>query len=330
MAVLLRFRRARGALCIGLGLLFGVCGPMAASARTAWSDADASAPRYTIRQVLVQGASVYKPDLLKAVYAPVLTQPVSEDDVEAVAEALADYYRRGGYFLATAGVPKQRLDYGLLVLHVAEGDITSVRIEGDAALYTAPLRAAVERLVAVHPMTEPAFTQAMAAFAAVKTMATTVKFVPDATGEGHYRMVLDLRPRAPAATQASGAADTGAAKANPVVVVSAADAAIPGLLDPGPPPDGYRTAAPRTPSIGPFYLPRPDGREDAYALLDHGPGWYKRSEDGGVFPALGLRLGDHDGTKVGFEAGVPRDDRVDRGHGDDDDVQLMFTVDRHF
>jgi hemolysin activation/secretion protein len=324
MAVFLRFRCARGATRVALGLLVAACGLMAASARADWSDADAATPRYMIRQVLVQGASVYKPDLLKAVYAPVLSRPVSEDDVDAVAEALADYYQRGGYFLATATVPKQRLDYGLLVLHVAEGDIASIRVEGDRALYTPPLRAAVARLLAVHPVTQPAFNQAMAAFGAIKTMATVVRFLPDDTGEGHYQMVVELRPRTPATTEASRDAGSG-----PVVLVDAADEAMPDLLDPGPLPDKYRKAARRTPSLGPFYVTGPDGREDAYTLLDHGPGWYKRSEDQSAVPALGVRLGDHDGTKVGFEAGVPYDRRVDRARGDDD-VQVLFTVDRHF
>ncbi len=325
MAVSLRFRRARGAIRIALGLLVGACGPLIVSAHAAWSDADAAAPRYVIRQVLLQGASVYKPDLLKAVYAPALSRPVSEDDVDGVAEALADYYRRGGYFLATASVPKQRLDYGLLVLHVAEGDIASVRIEGDEALYTEPLRVAVERLVAVRPMTQSALAQAMAAFAAVRAMTTIVRFLPDNAGEGHYQMVLELRSRTPAAVDASRGAEPGA-----VVVVDAADEAVPDLLDPSPLPDKYHKAARHAPSLGPFYVPQPDGREDAYTLLDHGPGWYKRSEDQGTMSALGLRLGDHDGTKVGVEAGVPNDRRTDGVRGGDDDVQVLFTVDRHF
>jgi hemolysin activation/secretion protein len=327
MAAFLCFRRARGAIRIALGLVVGACGPLIVSAHAAWSDADAAAPRYVIRQVLLQGASVYKPDLLKAVYAPVLSRPVSEDDVDGVAEALADYYRRGGYFLATASVPKQRLDYGLLVLRVAEGDIASVRIEGDEALYTEPLRAAIERLVAVRPMTQPAFAQAMAAFAAVKTMTTTVRFLPDGAGKGHYQMVLELRSGATVA--ASRDAAPGAVENGAVVVVDAADEAVPDLLDPGPLPDKYHKAARHAPSFGPFYVPLPDGREDAYTLLDHGPGWYKRSEDQGAMSALGLRLGDHDGTKVGVEAGVPNDRRTDGVRGDDD-VQVLFTVDRHF
>lgn len=322
MAAFLCFRSARGAIRAALGLLVAASGLMGVSARADQPDADA-APHYTIRQVLLQGASAYRPDLLKAVYAPVLARPVSEDDVAAVAEALADYYQRGGYFLASASVPKQRLDYGLLVLHVAEGDIASVRIEGDAALYTAPLRAAVERLVAVHPMTEPAFARAMTAFAAVKTMRTTVRFLPGASGEGHYEMVLDLRPRTAEAAVASGD-ETGS-----VVVVDAADDAVSGLLERGPPPDKYRKPARHRPSFGPFYVAGPDGREDAYILLDHGPGWYKRSEDQSAVPALGVRLGEHDGTKVGFQAGVPYDRRVDGVRGDDD-VQMLFTVDRRF
>lgn len=321
-----RLSRAGRALCLACGLLLG---SGLGGARAAGDDDAGAAPRYVIRQVLLQGASAYKPATLEAVYAPALARPVSDADVAALADAVADFYHRGGYFLATAAAPKQRLDYGLLVMRVAEGDITAVRVEGDRALYTAPLRAAAQRLLSIRPPTEGAFAQAMAAFSAVPGMATDIRFLPDPAGPGHYVLVLDLQRRAAPVVQASlgaGADD-----------VTAAGELATDLMPSGPlvGADRYGPDAPvrrATPAIGPFYVPRPDGRQDAYTLLDHGPGWYKRSEDQSAVPAaLGVRLRDDD-TKVGFEAGIPYDNRVDgvRSRNGDEDLQVLFTVDRHF
>lgn len=325
-----------------LGAMLGVLSQGLHTAMASTMDEDADAPRYAIRQVLVQGAAAFKPDILKSLYAPALTHALTDDEIASLADSVTDYYRRGGYFLASATVPRQRLDYGLLVLRVSEGDIADVRVDGDAALYTKSMKAAIEHLLTVRPMTGPAFTQALKAFAAAISTRTAVELAPSNLGEGHYELRLHLTRGETGIAYVSAAGDGSESRLHATPASAEAgdtSDAIPELA-----PDlmtrqadsdryGAGADARRTrPAVGPFYVPGPDGRHDSYALLDHGPGWYKRSEDtAGIPTALGVRLRDDD-TKVGLEAGIPYDKRVEPigTRGKEDPVEVLFTVGRHF
>lgn len=457
-----------------------------------------SAPTFTLQQVLLQGASAYRPEILHAFYDPLLARPATEADIARMVFDLTDYYRRGGYFLATVRVPKQRLDYGVLVVRVAEGALTEIRVEGDRSLYSAAMERAAKRLIAIRPITQPAFEQGVRSLSVTPGVAVSATVAPSARGDGQYDLVLNLsrvktpvieasappaksahvqtaeakaatpkadevkaaeakssapkpvevmtananreklpkaetrraetretaaltspdksdsvsrmrpaeriasssgqeasRPnpvletrkleserRAPAAKpeQPANEAHRAVAEAHPAPakppapVVTAAMAvqsnpqaapaatttadrtkAAPSTvaaisLDPSvPAPDllprkpkddddesslSERVANKIANLMYPFYFPKGTGRESAFTLLDHGVGWYKRSEDQSMMPtALGLRLR-NDQTRVGFEAGIPFDERVDPTHHRDDrsgqEVQALFMINRRF
>ena len=431
--------------------------------------ANSSAPSFTIQQVLVQGASAYKPELLRTLYEPLLSRPATEADIASVVSAITHYYRRGGYFLAAASVPKQRLDYGVLVVRVTEGTITGVRVEGDQGLYSDAIRKAAERLVGAQPVTQAAFDQVVQSLGSTPGVGVTVKVLPNPQHLGQFDLVLNLSRVTPPVVEASRkeakpvAVKTAEAAAKPApeakpaakpaTVVAAEPARNPeqvkerreGLAEKReqaarkpeelaekparepqrdvrndmktevtrdeprndvamkrdePTPKQVRVAEKPalepvvrtdklvaqqivTPSIGqqtasglapvqrgvpapdlmlspsrdeeaekdpglskrvanrlasviyPFYFPRGTGRENAFSLLEHGAGWYKRSEEQSMLPtALGLRLR-NDQTRVGLEAGIPFDERVDSRGGrerdqDDQEVQFLFMVNHNF
>lgn len=459
-----------------------------------------SALAFTLQQVLLQGASAYRPEVLHAFYDPLLARPATEADIARMVSELTDYYRRGGYFLATVRVPKQRLDYGVLVVRVAEGALTGIRVEGDRSLYSAAMERAAKRLIAIRPITQPAFEQGVRSLSLTPGVAVSATVSPNARGDGQYDLVLNLsrvkapvveasaapakaapvqwtetkadtpgtreikaaeaKPSAPKTAEvktadvnrkklpqsgttsaeereavaqmpakrsgpvsgtgtaeriASSTRDQEASRQQPVLetpkprnghptlaahqekpvtetprAVAAARPAPVGrtaLVTAVPAPQQKPQAAPATvavasqtqtapstvaaisldpsvpapdllprrpaqkddgeqPSLServanqisnlmyPFYFPRGTGRESAFTLLDHGVGWYKRSEDQSMMPtALGLRLR-NDQTRVGLEAGIPFDERVDPTRRRDDrngqEVQALFIIHRKF
>lgn len=488
---------------ISTAAVIGLLATAAARGEVQPSSTSPWAPTFTLQQVLLQGASAYKPEILHAFYDPLLARPATEADITRMVSALTDYYRKGGYFLASVSVPKQRLDYGVLVVRVTEGTLTGIRIEGDRRLYSDSMKRIAERLIAMRPVTQPAFEQAVRSIGSAPGVAVNATVAPSTRGEGQYDLVLNLsraqspvieasaarakpfptpsieaqavapkaaevktaeakpsepklveiprtnaepqlesasrsvtekrdavaeasaaqsktkvepRPaektasaprvqesmmdrreavaethqlagerRAPAPKKEQGASEAPRAVADvhhapaktapPIADVAAAfqpnrqaaPAAIAGAnqseaapstvaaisLDPSvPAPDlllrrptqndddgehaslSERVANKISNLMYPFYFPRGTGRESAFALLDHGVGWYKRSEDQSRMPtALGLRLR-NDQTRVGVEAGIPFDDRVDPTRRREDrngqEVQALFMINRRF
>jgi len=87
--------------------------------------------RVTLREIRVDGATVFTPAQLAAQTDSYLNREISGADIFGLAQALTAYYRNAGYFLSLVVVPPQRLVDGGLTLRVIEGYVHEVFIEGD-------------------------------------------------------------------------------------------------------------------------------------------------------------------------------------------------------
>ena len=86
-----------------------------------------------LSSVTVAGATVVAPDVIASAYVPYLKKKVSQSDLEAIANAITELYRKRGYHLSRAIIPPQDVVGGHLRVKVIEGSIVEVRIEGDNA-----------------------------------------------------------------------------------------------------------------------------------------------------------------------------------------------------
>lgn len=90
--------------------------------------------------IRVDGATALPPSHFAPVIEPYLGRALSADELRALARAVAEAARREGYGLATAWIPPQSVERGVLRVRLDEGRIDAIDASGPAA-------SAVERLL---------------------------------------------------------------------------------------------------------------------------------------------------------------------------------------
>ena len=87
--------------------------------------------RFTLRGVILDGVTAYRPDELRQVYRRYLNRSVNLKVVQYLADALTAKYRNDGYILSQVLVPPQKVGReGEIRLKVVEGHIETVKFEG--------------------------------------------------------------------------------------------------------------------------------------------------------------------------------------------------------
>lgn len=107
--------------------------------------------RVTLREIRVDGATVFTAEQLRTQTDAYLGHEISGSDVFGLAQALTAYYRNAGYILSLVVVPPQSLGDGVLTLRVIEGYIAEVYVEGDARV-ASELAAMAEQIKASRPL----------------------------------------------------------------------------------------------------------------------------------------------------------------------------------
>ena len=111
---------------------------------------DAANIRFLLRQVNIDGLTVFSEEQLKPLYNDVIDHEVSLADVFRIAEAITSKYRSDGYILTRAVVPAQRISNGMVRISVVEGFLNKVIIQGKK---TPAIQALADRLLQSPPLT---------------------------------------------------------------------------------------------------------------------------------------------------------------------------------
>jgi hemolysin activation/secretion protein len=90
-------------------------------------------PQFVLRGVNISGAHAISRDRIAAAYQPYLGKKVSQVDLAAIAGAISDLYRAGGFYLSRAIVPAQDIADGRIRIQVIEGAIIEAELKGDGA-----------------------------------------------------------------------------------------------------------------------------------------------------------------------------------------------------
>jgi hemolysin activation/secretion protein len=89
--------------------------------------------RFRLAGVEMDGVTAYSPGVLDSVFAQQLGTTISLTDVYGIAAALTTKYRNEGYILTQVVVPPQTIEGGMVRLHVVEGFVDNVSIQGDGS-----------------------------------------------------------------------------------------------------------------------------------------------------------------------------------------------------
>ena len=108
--------------------------------RVAQDDPDAALTRpVQVRTIRLEGATALPASAYAAAILPYKGRTVSGADLQDLATAVAKVARASGYGLASAWIPEQTVEDGLLRVAIDEGRIDDVRIEGDATSAVRPI-----------------------------------------------------------------------------------------------------------------------------------------------------------------------------------------------
>lgn len=106
---------------------------------------------FILRKVIVEGNSVYSEKQLAAFYRDEIGRKISLADMYILAGRIAQRYLADGYVLSTAYLPQQKIEHGVVHIHVVEGYISSVRLKGDP-LDSSVAHKMIDRLLLRRPL----------------------------------------------------------------------------------------------------------------------------------------------------------------------------------
>ncbi|WP_315725955.1 MULTISPECIES: ShlB/FhaC/HecB family hemolysin secretion/activation protein [unclassified Bradyrhizobium] len=150
-------------------------------------------PLFTLRGVMLTGASALPADQLAAAYQPYLGKPVSQADLADIAAAVSDQYRAAGFHLSRAIVPAQDISGGRVRIQVIEGSITDVSLKGEGAEEFG-IRPMLAPVLAEHPSRLATLERQLLLInsrGGIRLADSALEEIGGTTGR--FRLVLDLK-----------------------------------------------------------------------------------------------------------------------------------------
>jgi hemolysin activation/secretion protein len=89
--------------------------------------------RFELKDVRIEGATVFTSEQLRDIYAPYIGRTITLDVAYIMAGAITERYRNAGYFLSLAYIPPQKITGGIITIKVVEGYVGSVKFGGEVA-----------------------------------------------------------------------------------------------------------------------------------------------------------------------------------------------------
>ena len=105
-----------------------------------------AAPRFAILEFEIDGNTVLPVAAVERAVLPFLGENRQLADVEGARAALEQVYQQAGYLTVFVDVPEQRIDGGLVRLHVTEGRVERLRVTGSRYYDQGVIRERVEQL----------------------------------------------------------------------------------------------------------------------------------------------------------------------------------------
>lgn len=95
----------------------------------------------TLRKIVVRGNEAISQEELDEALSPFVGTPIPASSLPDIAQAVTVYYRKRGYFLARTALPAQKIREGIVEIHVLEGKLGAIQVEGNLHFSTATLQA---------------------------------------------------------------------------------------------------------------------------------------------------------------------------------------------
>ena len=151
---------------------------------------------FVLSGVDIDGATVYRSDELAKLYEPLLARRISLAEIEGLLAAITRKYHEDGYILSHAVAPPQKVDLGILKIHVIEGYVARVLIPGAGAGDGALLRDYARPVVAQHPLTRAVLERQTLLMGDLPGITVSPAIVPIDEAAGRYELHLAVTRKA--------------------------------------------------------------------------------------------------------------------------------------
>lgn len=146
--------------------------------------------RVRVREVKVEGGSVYPFAEVKAIYQPFVGRDVSLAELIEATRGLTRRYQQDGYLLSFAFLPVQGFEQGRVRVVLVEGYVKDYQVQGDIGPVRAHLEQLVGRLRAERPLTRKTFERYTGLMARIPGVTLSARVPPPATTDGASRLLV--------------------------------------------------------------------------------------------------------------------------------------------
>lgn len=146
--------------------------------------------RIGVREVKVEGGSIYPSGELKAVYQPFIGRDVSLAELIEATRGLTRRYQQDGYLLSYAFLPVQGFEQGRVRVVLVEGYVKDYRVEGDIGAVRAHVDKLAARLQAERPLTRKTFERYTSLMGRIPGLTLSARVPPPATTDGASRLQI--------------------------------------------------------------------------------------------------------------------------------------------
>lgn len=156
--------------------------------------------RIELRNVLIEGGSVYPFEEIAALFDPLLGRTVALREVLAVTGAITKRYQQDGYALSYAFLPAQSLRDGQLRVVLVEGYIGAHEMRGKIGSAQGYIERLAAKLIGERPLRKTSFERYTTLMAQIPGVKVRASVAPPTTTEGAVTLVTEALRRPLAAS----------------------------------------------------------------------------------------------------------------------------------
>jgi hemolysin activation/secretion protein len=145
--------------------------------------------RVMVRQVQIQGGSIYPLEELAEIYKPLVGRETRLGELIKVTRGITQRYRDDGYLLSYAFLPQQSFDQGVVRVVLVEGYVKGYQVQGDIGPVSAYVDKLLKRIQAERPLTRATFERYTSLISAIPGISFSAQVPPPTTTDGASQMV---------------------------------------------------------------------------------------------------------------------------------------------
>jgi len=151
--------------------------------------------RFVLKDIHIVGAVSLHPERFRSLYGNLLGKEVSLADIFNVAEGIEREYRAAGYPLVRAYVPPQHVRNGIFAIHIVEGYVAGVSVQGGKPGTRAKVETYLDPVLRDRPLREATIERALLLANDIPGVAATGVLRPSPNVPGASDLVVTITQR---------------------------------------------------------------------------------------------------------------------------------------